>query len=386
MIIRARPKYILGTDNLPNKFKVEENEFFFNSGRAALKFFLKWFSVKKNKQLVLGMQAFNCSVVLDSALEANCKVVLSDISLKSFSVSINSVKKMAEDAKIDLLLLTHYQGIPCFDYKKIINFCKKNNITVIEDMALTYGSYIDGVLVGTQGYVSINSYAFDKPFSCLHGGSLKFNVKIEKSFKDLFNKLPKETEKEASHHIKVLYFLMKYTSLKYYEEGVDNYEIISFLKIIGLNNRLIYFILCQKLFSKLIYKNIKFINFFNKKKIKVKKLHIKKINLVKKQIKNFYYNIKNENFIIKLCKDNSIVYPRVNKLSFIYWNRFSVIDRQSILKKILKKKNYQVSNYNWPVTLDKLVKKNDVKIIESLENSILASKKVVNIPIWNLDE
>ena len=47
-----------------------------------LNFFLEWFSKDQNKEIIIGMQAFNCKVVLDAALEANCKVILSDISLK----------------------------------------------------------------------------------------------------------------------------------------------------------------------------------------------------------------------------------------------------------------------------------------------------------------
>ena len=68
MIIRARPKYLAGIDIVGNKSAGNEKEFFFNSGSAALKFFLIWLSKEHNREIIIGMQAFNCRVVLDAAL------------------------------------------------------------------------------------------------------------------------------------------------------------------------------------------------------------------------------------------------------------------------------------------------------------------------------
>lgn len=107
-----------------------------------------------------------------------------------------------------------------------------------------------------------------------------------------------------------------------------------------------------------------------------------KIGLVKKQIEGFFYDIKKEEYFIQLCKDNLIDYPNFENSSSIKWNRFSLLDENSIIKKILIKKGYQVSNYNWPITLDKITKSNKVNILESLDNSLHASKKILNIPIW----
>ena len=49
-------------------------------------------------------------------------------------------------------------------------------------------------------------------------------------------------------------------------------------------------------------------------------------------------------------------------------------------------RGYQVSNYNWPITLDRLTNSKKVKVIETLDNSSYASKKILNVPIWNLYE
>ena len=106
MIIRARPKYLSGINIFGNQGENTEKHYFFNSGRAALKQLLIWFAKEKNLEIIIGIQAFNCTVVLDAALEAGCKVILSDINLKYFSVSVSSVKKMIIEKKVNVLLLT----------------------------------------------------------------------------------------------------------------------------------------------------------------------------------------------------------------------------------------------------------------------------------------
>tara|TARA_B100000989_G_scaffold145077_1_gene108102 strand:- start:22750 stop:23931 length:1182 start_codon:yes stop_codon:yes gene_type:complete len=384
-IIRARPKYLGGINILGNEALSDEKEYFFNSGSAALKLFLIWLSKEQNKEIVIGMQAFNCKVVLDAAIEANCKVILSDISLKYFSMTLSSVKKLVNQENIDVLLLTHYQGIPNEEYQEIVGFCNEKNVLVIEDISQTYGSSLNGIEVGSQGYAALYSYAFDKPFTCMFGGSMKFNVNVKQSFKSLFSELFEESYKESKHHLQILNFLWKYTNSDFYKDGVENYKAISLLKIIGFNNSFIYFILSKNLLSLLISKTLSLINnFLFYKKIKIKKLHPMKIGLIKKQIENFFYDKKGAEYFIKFCKDNSLEYPKYENQSSIYWNRFSFIDDKSLVKKKLIKKGYQVSNYNWPITLDKLTKSHKVIILEDLDNSLYASKKILNVPIWNM--
>ena len=177
---------------------------------------------------------------------------------------------MVNQEKIDVLLLTHYQGIPNQDYQEIIAFCKEKKVLVIDDISQTYGSSLNGIEVGSQGYAALYSYAFDKPFTCMFGGSFKFNTNVKKSFNNFFSELPEESNKEAKHHLDILSFLWKYTNSDFYKNGVENYKAISFLKGIGLSNNFIYFFLFKNLLSFLISKTLLLINNFINKKIKIK--------------------------------------------------------------------------------------------------------------------
>lgn len=385
MIIRARPKYLnnFNNKNTIDNDEIDKNEFYFNSGRAALKFYLNYLYINE-KKVSIAMQSFNCSVVSDAALEANFKIYLLDIKLSDFSISLESVKKVAD--KIDVLLLTHYQGIPNLEYLEIILFCKLNHIIVIEDMAQTHGSSIDGVKVGTLGTVSIFSYAFDKPFSSFYGGKLEFNSIGEDKFNLLYYSylaLDDEEDKKSNIDLEMLSFFYQYSSKDLYDNYIDNYLIVEILLRLGLSNRMIYYImypLKYHIINKIINKLISV--FTSKKPIQITKLNGHKIKLLKLQEKNYNYKFSNIEFIEKLCDKYGVKYLKQENLE-IHWNRYSILDEKSIIKNILLDMNMQIGNYNWGITLDEIYDNEQIYIVDSLVNSHYASKNIINIPIWS---
>ncbi len=387
MIIRARPKYLekISDFSTIEDYAVQDNEFYFNTGRAALKFYLIFLSNKLNKKISIAMQNFNCNVVADAALEANCKLYFLDIKLTDFSVSCTEVKKIANE--IDVLLLTHYQGIPNFEYLEIIKVCQENNILVIEDLAQTYDSSIYNIKVGTQGNVSISSYAFDKPFSAFSGGKLEIINKESNDTEEINNLyicLNEESIKNAKLDLNILFFLYKYTDKNYYINGMDSYLVLKVLIKLKIKSHIVYKIatlLKFKLINKIVNKLLSF--FINNKNIEVLRLNKIKINLIKKQEKQYNY-IQNKIFIIqKLCKKNNIKIVKNNDV-LIHWNRYSVLDKSGLLKEYFTNKDVQVGNFNWPVTLSKLYFENkNVVIASNLSNSEYVSKNIINIPIWS---
>lgn len=388
MIIRARPRYIktLELDNIPN-YAIDDSELYFNSGRAALKFLLSYLAEKIGKNISIGLQDFNCEVVVQAALEAGCKVYLFDINLTDLSLSYKELKKHIK--KIDVLLLTHYQGIPCFEYIEIVELCKKYNVIVIDDLAQTYGSKINNIKVGTLSSYSIYSYAFDKPFSVFSGGKLKVNNKQElESIKIKYKNLPVEKLSDAMNDLNLLLFLYKYTDKGFYLSPImNNYLLLKFLIRLKLNYSTIYKILTL-LNKKTINKLINIINkiiykFIINNQITILQMNNKKINFIKDQEKNFKYNYDNVMRVKEICKQFDVVtFDNYNKAE-IYWNRYSVLDKNGDLKEYLIKNNIEVGNYNWPITLSKIYFKNKKVIpLGSLDNSQFASKHILNIPLW----
>ena len=233
MIIRVRPKYL--TENFLEEEEIsflEKNQYsdelFFNQGRSALKFFLKNFSIFKRKKINIAFQSFNCESVFNSAEEADCNIELFDINLIDFSATIEEIKKL--QIKPDVLILTHYQGIPNLNYIEIADYCDKNDIFLIDDLSQTEGSKIQNIEVGTLSSISIHSFGFDKPFSVYKGGSLKFENFTDTLLKnyliEAYNKIKIEPKRTSKIHLKVLSFLMKYSSETKYFKNLNNFSLI----------------------------------------------------------------------------------------------------------------------------------------------------------------
>lgn len=379
MIIRYRPRYLtkqMIDESMTGSSSAlgNANTFYFNSGRSALKAVLVHISRKLGKTLNIGIQNFNCHVVVDASLQACCKVTLMDIKENDFSVSFDHVK----EAEIDVLLLLHYQGVPNQEYIKICEYCKKHNIIIIEDMAQTYNSSIQGVMVGSLGDMYIESYSFDKPFVSLFGGGLFINQNsaISNVFDDewlrYYNGLESESIYEHGSHIKLLNFLLQFTIPKYYKPYMTQYEaMLSQIEYINdldiFENKVLSYLKERINNSKgeILPKRILF--------EKTRLLSLQKENFVEPKIDDWMYELTNKK------------YPD----SVINWNRFSFVGDKNAKDKILKKYNglIEIGNYNWPTTMDRLYNLNpNVYTKGNYAVSQYVSENIINVPIWQFGD
>jgi len=380
MIVRARPKY-LDVNNLYLKnYMINDNEYFFNKGRTALEFYLTIAKKRMNKSLNVLLQDFNCNVVIDAILSSGNNALLSDISLIDFSIDFNTIKENI--SSIDIIILTHYQGIPNKDYVSIVKLCKKYKIIIIEDMAHTYKSVIDDVEVGTLGDIAIYSYAFDKPFSCYEGGLLVVN-NTALDIKDEYQMLKLESEKNAKVDIRALKFIYQNTEENKYITSINQHDLIRFFFHKGLSDNFVKFILKYNIFNKILRRIIPI-----KKEKKIQRLHNSKISIIKKQISNFTYQESIVNSLEKLLSNNGFNIYKCANINKIIWNRYSLIDKDQKILKFLLSKNIEIGNFNWSRPLHTKYKEtHNIKYLENFNNSIYASENIINIPIWRkIDE
>lgn len=375
MIVRARPKY-LDIENLYLKdFKIDDNEYFFNKGRTALEFYLIVLKKRLKKSLNVLLQDFNCNVVIDAILRSGNNALLSDINLIDFSIDFNTIKENIN--KIDVIILTHYQGIPNKDYLSIIKLCEKYNIMIIEDMAHTYKSTIDDINVGTLGDVAIYSYAFDKPFSSYEGGLLIDNKNMT-DIKDEYEKLDNESEKKAKVDIDTLKFIYKNTDIDNYGININQYELIRYFFTKGFSDNFIKILLKNNILIKILRRIIT-----ADKTNEILKLHKSKVSILKHQSVNFLYKKETVDHLKSILINNELEiynsYPNMK----IHWNRYSVLDKDNKIKNFLLSKNIEVGNFNWSKPLHTRYKEqNNIKYCDKFKNSIYASKNIINIPIW----
>lgn len=381
MIRRSRPKYldIQDIEESKNIYTRLNEEIYLDSGSSALKFLLTCLSEFYKKELTLCMQAFNCNTVLDAALEVkNIKILLSDVKIEDYSISLEFIQKNSK--QIDILFLLHYQGKVNDEYDGIINYCSSNNIIVIEDLAHINENNFD-----LKGDYGIYSYSFDKPYTCMNGGKIIFKDKyseISKLIEKRYFLLRYEPIKKTVKDIKLLEYLFIYSSVRYYIKGTDDLIIIKNLLNI-FSSKTTYKILKNKflfLLLKTLYKiYFKLFDNQNVEYYPVLRINDMKIHLIEKQINRYLrtseYYCELQNKIIKYV-ENIFLVKIDNKTE---WNRLSFLNSS----KKLFLENIEAGNFNWSMPLNKQYNKHkNVHLSGNYDISEYLSNNIINFPIW----
>lgn len=384
MICRARPRYIFETDMKSSE--PYEEAFWFNGGSKAAKFFFECYNLYYNKMAKIGIQSFTCESMLEAISESGSIAYIYDISLKDASLQLESVKS----ADLDIIVLTHYQGIPNRQYEDFANHCKENNIILFDDLSHGSDSFINGIKIGSLSNIYIESYAWDKPLTSLYGGKLVLND-LPDDFKQFlrqqYESKPIEKNRKAKDDLDTLEFLMRYTGREYYYLDF-NYELFRDCKLI------------RKFWHPLLFTNKKYRHIVkliskvyrrvqpNKEKEQILRLSQLKIDYLCSQ----YLRCKNSEKI-DVCELKELLYG-IDGITFfeekncdIMWNRFSFIDSSGEARIKLNSMGMEVGNYNWPYCLhDVWLKYKNVIVAEECHNSTLLSSYILNVPIWQYQQ
>lgn len=144
----------------------------FNAGRSALLAILEALELPSESEVLL--QAFTCVAVPNSVIWAKLKPVYADID-DSLNIDVADAEKKIT-AKTKVLIVQHTFGIPA-DMEKIVEFCKKHRLILIEDCAHSLGATCRGKLLGTFGEAAFFSFGRDKIISSVFGGMAITNNK-----------------------------------------------------------------------------------------------------------------------------------------------------------------------------------------------------------------
>lgn len=125
---------------------------------------------KATKVIVNG---YTCFAVEDSILSAELIPVYADIDSNLFHFGLEQLEQaFKKDPDNKVVVIQNTYGIG-FDIKPIENFCKDNNLILIEDLAHSIGgTYQDGRTMGTVGDMVILSFGRDKVVDAVSGGAL----------------------------------------------------------------------------------------------------------------------------------------------------------------------------------------------------------------------
>ena len=160
---------------------------------------------KKGDEVIVPSQTHTATA---HAVEyTGAKVVFADVELPTGNITLDLIKKKITK-KTKGIIIVHMAGYPC-DVKNIAQFCKKKNITLIEDCAHALGTFQKNKHVGNYGISGNFSFYPTKQIATGEGGMVVTNnkffykkIKILKAFgidKDI-----NDRKKQGEYDVKLL--------------------------------------------------------------------------------------------------------------------------------------------------------------------------------------
>ncbi len=144
-----------------------------SSGTTALQLAIATLKLKSKDEIIVPDYTFASPI--NSIIHSNCKPVLADIDNKNLCLSLNSIKKLVTKRTKAVIIVHLYGNAP--EINKIVNFCNKKNIKVIEDCAEAFGTYYNKKHVGNFGDFGTFSFFGNKTISTGEGGMIIFKKK-----------------------------------------------------------------------------------------------------------------------------------------------------------------------------------------------------------------
>ena len=133
----------------------------------------------KNKEVILPSLTFVSTahaVVLNGG-----KPVFVDVMPKTLCIDPESIRKsVSRNTKV--ILPVHFAGMPC-NLKEIMNICKENKLTLIEDAAHSTGTTYKNKKIGSHGMCVCFSFHPIKNLAMPTGGLISLNHSEHKKLK-----------------------------------------------------------------------------------------------------------------------------------------------------------------------------------------------------------
>lgn len=146
-----------------------------NNATAALEMSAQLCQFEDGDEFVCPSHTFTASAY--PFVKKGAKPVWADIEKETRVVSLETIKKcITKHTKA--VVVVHLYGFIIPDIRKIADFCKNNNLLLIEDVAQAMGTSLDGKKAGTFGDFGIFSFHSHKNMTTLgEGGMLTVNGK-----------------------------------------------------------------------------------------------------------------------------------------------------------------------------------------------------------------
>lgn len=139
-----------------------------SSGSAALIAALSLLTWRKDAEILI--PSICCPAVLSAVQITNFTPVFIDMETSSFNMSFQSIRELANENTVAIIFV-HSFGI-AGDIVETKEFCKKENIFLIEDTCMALGGAVDDQYLGTYGDAAVFSFGYNKIISGNIGGAI----------------------------------------------------------------------------------------------------------------------------------------------------------------------------------------------------------------------
>lgn len=137
-----------------------------NSGTTAIELALKSLELNKNDEVLIPNLTFAASI--NAILNSGLKPRIIDTKKNSINTSLDIIKKNITK-KVKAIVIVHLMGYSS-DIKQISNYCRKNKIFLIEDVAESMGAKYESKFLGTFGDIGCFSFFANKIITTGEGG------------------------------------------------------------------------------------------------------------------------------------------------------------------------------------------------------------------------
>ena len=145
-----------------------------SSGSAALDLAFQNLDLKNGDEVIL--PSFTIVSCLSAVIRAGGSPVFCDVDNTSWNMRLKDIEKVVT-SKTKAVLMVHTYGLTA-EAQEIANYCKKNDILIIEDAAEAHGQKYSEKYCGTFGMISTFSFYANKHITTGEGGMLLTNDEL----------------------------------------------------------------------------------------------------------------------------------------------------------------------------------------------------------------
>ena len=143
----------------------------YGSARSALYAHLKSLGLEPGAEVIV--TGFTCEVVPNAVINAGLTPVYADIDPESYCMTAGSAAKVVSE-RTRVLIVQHTFGVAA-ELEPLLDLARRHGLYVIEDCAVSLGSFYRDRLTGTFGDAAIFSFELSKTITSCWGGMLLVN-------------------------------------------------------------------------------------------------------------------------------------------------------------------------------------------------------------------